>query len=86
MWRSNASESSALGRPDLCVRKTLASISPLYETSLRQLIIIAPFDLERNRLVRHSGVLEWTMPTREWCLAKAQFAVLFGQRFTKAMA
>lgn len=23
---------------------------------------------------------------REWVMAKAQFAVLFGQRFTKAMA
>jgi putative transposase len=28
----------------------------------------------------------WKMPAREWCLAKAQFAVLFGERFTKAMA
>ena len=24
--------------------------------------------------------------TREWCMAKAQFAVLFGERFTTAMA
>jgi putative transposase len=29
---------------------------------------------------------EWTMPPREWCMAKAQFAVLFGERFTRAMA
>jgi putative transposase len=29
---------------------------------------------------------EWTMPPREWSMAKAQFAVLFGERFTKAMA
>jgi putative transposase len=28
----------------------------------------------------------WKMPAREWCMAKAQFAVLFGERFTKAMA
>jgi putative transposase len=28
----------------------------------------------------------WTMPPREWAMAKAQFAVLFGQRFTKALA
>jgi putative transposase len=28
----------------------------------------------------------WKMPPREWCMAKAQFAVLFGERFTKAMA
>jgi transposase-like protein len=25
------------------------------------------------------------MPPREWSLAKSQFAVLFGQRFTMAM-
>jgi hypothetical protein len=29
---------------------------------------------------------EWIMPPREWCMAKAQFAVLFGERFTRAMA
>lgn len=29
---------------------------------------------------------EWTMPPREWSMAKAQFAVLFGERFTRAMA
>ena len=28
---------------------------------------------------------EWTMPAREWGVAKAQFAVVFGDRFTKAM-
>jgi len=32
------------------------------------------------------GGEEWTMAPREWCMAKAQFAVLFGERFTKAMA
>jgi len=26
------------------------------------------------------------MPPREWSMAKAQFAVLFGERFTQAMA
>jgi putative transposase len=26
------------------------------------------------------------MPPREWAMAKAQFAVLFGERFTKALA
>jgi putative transposase len=26
------------------------------------------------------------MPAREWCMAKAQFAILFGERFTRAMA
>jgi putative transposase len=29
---------------------------------------------------------EWRMPPREWAMAKAQFAVLFGERFTQAMA
>lgn len=28
----------------------------------------------------------WKMPPREWAMAKAQFAVLFGRRFTRAMA
>ncbi|WP_026191213.1 IS256 family transposase [Methylosinus sp. LW4] len=28
---------------------------------------------------------EWTMPAREWSLTKAQFAILFGERFTRAM-
>ena len=28
----------------------------------------------------------WKMPPREWAMAKAQFAVLFGERFTRAMA
>jgi len=26
------------------------------------------------------------MPPREWAIAKAQFAVVFGERFTRAMA
>jgi putative transposase len=29
---------------------------------------------------------EWTMPPRERSMAKAQFAVLFGERFTRVMA
>ena len=29
---------------------------------------------------------EWTMPPREWSMAKAQMAVLFGERFTRAAA
>jgi putative transposase len=29
---------------------------------------------------------EWTMPPREWSMAKAQLAVLFGKRLTRAMA
>ena len=37
-------------------------------------------------LVLNRAQKEWKMPPREWVMAKAQFAVLFGQRFTKAMA
>jgi putative transposase len=29
---------------------------------------------------------EWKMPPREWSMAKAQFAVMFGERFIRAMA
>jgi putative transposase len=37
-------------------------------------------------LVLNRSEKEWIMPAREWCMAKAQFAVLFGDRFTRAMA
>jgi len=37
-------------------------------------------------LVLNRAEKEWTMPPREWCMAKAQFAILFGERFTRAMA
>jgi putative transposase len=37
-------------------------------------------------LVLNRSEKEWIMPPREWCMAKAQFAVLFGDRFTRAMA
>ena len=37
-------------------------------------------------LVLNRSEKEWNMPAREWSLAKAQFAILFGERFTKAMA
>ena len=37
-------------------------------------------------LVLNRSEKEWTMPAREWCMAKAQFAVLFGERFTPTMA
>ena len=36
-------------------------------------------------LVLNRTEKEWTMPPREWSLAKAQFAILFGERFTRAM-
>ncbi|SFM99357.1 putative transposase [Methylobacterium pseudosasicola] len=28
----------------------------------------------------------WKMGPREWVMAKAQFAIIFGERFTRAMA
>jgi putative transposase len=37
-------------------------------------------------LVLNRAEKGWKMPPREWAMAKAQFAVLFGERFTKAMA
>jgi putative transposase len=37
-------------------------------------------------LVLNRAEKEWTMPPREWAMAKAQFAVIFGERFTRAMA
>ena len=36
-------------------------------------------------LVLNRSEKEWMMPPREWSMAKAQFAVLFGERFTIAM-
>jgi putative transposase len=36
-------------------------------------------------LVLNQSEKAWTMPAREWCMAKAQFAILFGERFTRAM-
>jgi transposase-like protein len=37
-------------------------------------------------LVLNGTEKEWTMPPREWSLAKAHFAILFGERFARAMA
>ena len=37
-------------------------------------------------LILNRAEKEWTMPPREWSMAKAQFAVIFGERFTRAMA
>jgi putative transposase len=37
-------------------------------------------------LVLNRAEKEWKMPPREWAMAKAQFAILFGERFTRAMA
>ena len=36
-------------------------------------------------LVLNRAEKEWTMPPREWAMAKAQFAVIFGERFKRAM-
>lgn len=37
-------------------------------------------------LILNRSEKEWKMPAREWVMAKAQFAVLFGERFIRAMA
>lgn len=37
-------------------------------------------------LVLNRSEKAWKMGPREWDTAKAQFAVIFGQRFTRAMA
>lgn len=37
-------------------------------------------------LVLNRSEKEWKMAPREWAMAKAQFAVIFGERFTRAMA
>jgi putative transposase len=37
-------------------------------------------------LVLNRSEKEWKMPPREWAMAKAQFAVIFGERFIRAMA
>ena len=36
-------------------------------------------------LILNRSEKEWKMPPREWTMAKAQFAVLFGERFIRAM-
>ena len=37
-------------------------------------------------LVLNRSEKQWIMPPREWAMAKSHFAVLFGERFTTAMA
>jgi putative transposase len=37
-------------------------------------------------LILNRSEKEWKMPPREWSMAKAQFAIVFGERFIKAMA
>lgn len=42
--------------------------------------------LKLRYLVLNRTERTWRMPAREWAMAEAQFAALFGQRFTKALA
>ena len=37
-------------------------------------------------LILNRSEKEWKVPPREWTMAKAQFAVIFGERFVRAMA
>jgi putative transposase len=41
---------------------------------------------KRLFLVLYRSEKQWIMPPREWSMAKSQFAFLFGERFTIAMA
>jgi transposase-like protein len=45
----------------------------------------SPINVLLCLIVNRSGK-EWTMPPREWSMAKAGFAVLSGERLVKAMA
>jgi putative transposase len=36
-------------------------------------------------LILNRSEKEWKMGPREWIMAKAQFAVIFGERFARAM-
>jgi transposase-like protein len=36
-------------------------------------------------LILNRSEKDWKMPPREWSMAKAQFAIVFGERFFKAM-
>ncbi len=46
-----------------------------------------PSDVSEKLLffVLNRSEKEWKMGPREWVMAKAQFAVMFGERFTRAM-
>ncbi len=37
-------------------------------------------------LVLNRAEKEWKMAPREWAMVKAQFAIIYGERFTRAMA
>ena len=37
-------------------------------------------------LALHRSEKDWRIPPRKWAMAKAQFAILFNQRFTKAQS
>lgn len=37
-------------------------------------------------LVLKRSEKDWIMPPREWGMAKAQFTILFGERFKRALA
>ena len=36
-------------------------------------------------LILNRSEKDWAMPPREWAMAKAQFAVIFGDRFVRAL-
>ena len=62
----------------------LGTTNPLVAAAVFASVIEAAMKL--LFLVLNRAEKEWRMPPREWAMAKAQFAVLFGERFTQAMA
>jgi len=54
-----------------------------------EIVVAHPTDeaaLKLLYLVLNRSEKAWKMGPREWVMAKAQFAVIFGERFTRAMA
>ena len=93
----NLGHAAALGRRMLSVRRrpalrhTTNAIEALNAKLRRAVRTRGHFPTDEAAmkllfLVLNRSEKEWIMPAREWCMAKAQFAILFGERFTKALA
>ena len=70
-----------LGKEPLALRATAAQARHLGGRSG-----LVQEEMKLLFLVLNRSEKEWTMPAREWSLAKAQFAILFGERLARAMA
>jgi putative transposase len=73
-------------------REAVAHLQALLDVSERRAVRARghfPSDEAATKLlylILNRSEKEWKMPPREWTTAKAQFAVIFGERFIKAMA